>query len=99
MLLTDDSAFESVLNAVFEAMDANRDGKLDMSELDTYVSAACHSLALAKPHPGQVQGIFRQLDLDNDREISRDELHTFLRHLFQEQVKFCALKLHLRRRK
>ncbi len=34
-----------------------------MSELDTYVSAACQSLALGvpEPHNAQIHGIFKQL--------------------------------------
>ncbi|PNH04855.1 hypothetical protein TSOC_008893 [Tetrabaena socialis] len=93
-LLLDDGAFESVLNAVFEHMDGNRDGRLDPVELETYIGEACKGMGLEAPQKAQVQGVFNQMDLNDDAAISRDELAIFLRHFFQEQVKFCALKLH-----
>ncbi|KXZ43542.1 hypothetical protein GPECTOR_87g404 [Gonium pectorale] len=97
VLLSDDSAFDAVLNAVFENMDSNSDGQLDTEELEGYITQACSIWGLPQPQHAQVQGIFGQLDLNNDRTISRDELSVFLRHFFQEQVKCCALKLRLPR--
>ncbi|KAG2489181.1 hypothetical protein HYH03_012407 [Edaphochlamys debaryana] len=97
VLLSDEGAFDAVLDAVFAKMDSNGDGQLDLNELESYLQGCCAGLGLAQPQPQQVQGVFKQLDLDNDRGISRDELAVFLRHFFQEQVKYCALKLHLPR--
>ncbi|PNW80277.1 hypothetical protein CHLRE_08g385100v5 [Chlamydomonas reinhardtii] len=98
ILLSDDSAFESALNAIYEAIDTNGDGRLDPSELERYIGRACAKMGVDGPAPAQVAGVFKQLDLNNDRDISREELSVFLRHFFQEQVKYCALKLRAARR-
>ncbi|GIL65406.1 hypothetical protein Vafri_19158 [Volvox africanus] len=96
-ILSDDGAFEAVLSTVFDNIDWKRDGTVDNQELERYIGDACEGMGLAAPMTGQVQGIFHQLDLNNDQAISREELAVFLRHFFQQQVKFCALKLHLPR--
>ncbi|GLC36345.1 Lysophosphatidylcholine acyltransferase 2 [Pleodorina starrii] len=97
IILSDDTAFEAVLNAVFKDIDQKGDGTLDNEELERYIGDACTGMGLPPPKNGQVHGIFHQLDLNNDQCISREELGVFLRHFFQQQVKFCALKLHLPR--
>ncbi|KAG2426710.1 hypothetical protein HYH02_014750 [Chlamydomonas schloesseri] len=98
ILLSDDSAFESALNAIYEAIDSNGDGRLDAHELERYIGRACAKMGVDSPAPAQVAGVFNQLDLNNDHDISREELGVFLRHFFQEQVKYCALKLRAARR-
>ncbi|EFJ44516.1 hypothetical protein VOLCADRAFT_95224 [Volvox carteri f. nagariensis] len=97
IILSDDSAFEAVLNTVFEDIDFKLDGSVDNYELERYIGNACAGMGLAPPETGQIHGIFLHLDLNNDKAISREELAVFLRHFFQQQVKFCALKLHLPR--
>ncbi|GFR45428.1 hypothetical protein Agub_g6807 [Astrephomene gubernaculifera] len=97
-LLSDDSAFDAVLHAVFTNIDSKRDGTLDHKELQRYIAETCEEMGLEAPHRSQCRGIFRQLDLNDDNAISTEELGVFLRHFFQEQVAICALKLRPPRR-
>ena len=60
-ILSDDSAFEAVLLAVFKNIDSNQDGNLDTNELESYITEACEGMGLAAPQHAQILGIFHQL--------------------------------------
>lgn len=95
IILSDTVSFEKVVTSVFAGIDADSNNTLTLAELQNFLGGISGTMNLPAPEPAQVQGVFRQLDLNGDRGISRDELSVFLRHLFQEQVKFCQSRLHL----
>mmetsp|Transcript_10649 Transcript_10649/g.19445 ORF Transcript_10649/g.19445 Transcript_10649/m.19445 type:complete len:128 (-) Transcript_10649:388-771(-) len=92
-VLNEDETFNRVLLSVFEKMDLDASGTIEVSELEQFILHLSKRMGSNTPSSTQILSIFKHLDLDSDKHIQKEELSVFVRHVFQEQVKFILMKL------
>ncbi len=98
-LMKDDKTFAEVVAAVFDDIDKDKSGTLEIGEVEAFIGKVCHEMGIQTvPGKDNVAEVFDELDEDKSKTISKDsfqgksrvpsrkeELGKFLRVLFVEQ--------------
>ena len=83
ILLNDEETFHHVCNALFNAIDKNKDGSLEKSEIRGFIDKICDDMGLEKKTDDEtLDEVFKELDADGGGDVSVDELESFLRRIF-----------------
>ena len=87
-ILKNTKSFAEVVNAVFASIDKDGSGRLEITEIEEFITAVCHDMGLRQPPDKEyIKELFEALDEDQSKAISIDELAKFLRVLFEEQLR------------
>uniref|UniRef100_A0A7S0YSG9 EF-hand domain-containing protein n=1 Tax=Polytomella parva TaxID=51329 RepID=A0A7S0YSG9_9CHLO len=92
-ILTDEEAFNRVLKSIFDTIDLDENGTIETSELERFISCLSSKMHVSTPTSQQIQFIFSHLDLNSDNVVQKEELAIFVKHMLQERVRYCILKL------
>lgn len=85
-LLKDKNLFEQVTKSVFQSIDKDGSGSLDIEELEEFINTICGEMNIKKgPSKDSIAAVYKALDEDGNKTISMDELASFLRIMFEEQ--------------
>ena len=87
-LLTDKNLFSEVVKAVFNTIDKDNSGSIELSEIDLFIKGICEDMGITQiPDKSSISSVFSELDTDKSKNISEVELGEFLRLLFEQQKK------------
>jgi len=87
-LLKDEGTFKQVVEAVFESIDTDKSGSIDIKEIEVFINSVCKEMGIGQqPDKAAIETVFKELDTDKSNSIDKEELGKFLRTLFEEQKK------------
>ena len=69
---------EPITDLAFSAVDINGDGGLDSDELGEVMRTVASLMKVTSPTKEDIASIMKELDKDNDREVSKEEIYQLI---------------------
>ena len=92
-LLTNKQAFNEVLTEIFNLIDTDKSGEIELMEIKDFMTKICKEMGLqAKPDQDAIDNLFQELDTDHSNTIEKTEMAIFLKRLFIEQKELLERK-------
>ena len=88
VLLNNENLFNQVVKTVFDSIDTDKSGSLELSEMEEFMRKVCGEMNIkAGPNKSEIKEIFDSLDTDKSKSIGIDEMGAFLKKILLEQQK------------
>jgi Ca2+-binding EF-hand superfamily protein len=82
-ILNDETKFNQVAQMAFDAVDVDKSGQIDSTELHTALTEMAKDLGFDAPSADEVKAVLGELDSDNSGKLSFDEFKTFIRKVLE----------------
>ncbi len=93
-LLDDEESFGKVVKAVFNVIDKDNSGTIELNEIEDFIENVCKEMGINKnPDKNSIKEVFKELDEDHSNSIDEKELAKFLKILFGDQRAQCEATL------
>ena len=80
-ILKDENKFDVLSELAFEAVDKDKSGKIDQSELEKIMAQICMEMGAEIPSKEDVQEVLNHLDKDHGGDIDKKEFKAFIRDI------------------
>ena len=88
ILLRNEKLFGQVVKIVFESIDTDRSGTLELAEMENFLTKICEEMNIAGGlNNTDIKEIFETLDADKSKSIGMDEMATFLKKVLNDEKK------------
>ena len=84
-LLGNETAFEQLVECVFDSIDTDKSGSIEIEEIETFIKDVCKEGLGEAPDKESIKAVFDLLDEDHSNSIEKSELGAYLRMLFEDQ--------------
>ena len=80
-ILKDDIKFTAVAKLAFDSVDLDKNGQIDIKELETIMSKMSNNISAESPSQHDVLEVFKYLDEDKSGKVSFDEFKKLIREI------------------
>ena len=80
-ILKDENKFDVLSELAFDAVDKDKSGKIDQSELEKIMAQICMEMGAEIPSKEDVQEVLNHLDKDHGGDIDKKEFKAFIRDI------------------
>ena len=88
VLLGNEKLFNQVVKTVFDSIDTDKSGTLEISEMENFMKKVCEEMNIkGGPNKSEINEIFDSLDTDKSKNIGMDEMGDFLKKILLDQQK------------
>eukprot|EP00826_Nyctotherus_ovalis_P042044 TRINITY_DN428_c0_g1_i3.p2 TRINITY_DN428_c0_g1~~TRINITY_DN428_c0_g1_i3.p2 ORF type:complete len:110 (-),score=33.17 TRINITY_DN428_c0_g1_i3:81-410(-) len=88
VLLNNEKLFNQVVKTVFDSIDTDKSGSLELSEMEGFMRKVCDEMNIkGGPNKSEINEIFESLDTDKSKSIGIDEMGAFLKKILLDQQK------------
>ena len=88
ILLTNERLLNQVVKIVFDSIDTDKSGTLELSEMEAFMKKVCDEMKIeGGPNTTELSEIFDSLDTDKSKNIGMEEMTVFLKKILLDQQK------------
>ena len=88
VLLNNEKLFNQVVKTVFDSIDTDKSGSLELCEMESFMRKVCDEMNIkGGPNKSEINEIFDSLDTDKSKSIGLDEMAAFLKKILLDQQK------------
>ena len=82
-IIKNENKFEEISKQLFDSVDTNKNGKIDLNELEILMNKLAEEMGCDYPSKEDVIEQMNDLDSDNSGDISFDEFQILIQQIFQ----------------
>lgn len=82
-ILEDDARLTALSREIFDVIDTNHSGTIDLPELKEALNEAAKQMDAPPPSDEEIQSILSSLDANSDRVVDPDEFKALVRQLLE----------------
>ena len=85
-ILKDENKFDVLSELAFDAVDKDKSGKIDQSELEKIMAQICMDMGAEVPSKEDVQEVLNDLDDDKNNTIEIGEFKAFIKDILEGMI-------------
>ncbi len=80
--MQDDEKLGELIDSLIQFGDENGDKEIDFQEFENLVSSICLMYQRTVPPKNEMESVFKLIDTDNSRKLSKDEIKNMIKNVF-----------------